>query len=326
MNFSKTKVLLLVLVAVALLYSPVYSAEIDTSKYYYIQSAQEYGRSSKGVWDVPGHPKRFKKGQNIKVWDLPQNDRRSSDRAFKFYKISAGVYEIYSRMSSRSRVDVAGGNTKNGTNIHLWDRNNNRYSQRYRVSYRGNGRWKFYTMRGKVICLSARESKNGSNVITWNNHNGPWTEWVLIPRNTYRAYMPVKKVVRRPSTILRVSLGQALNYNQSYNTTKYFSQVSFRKFNSENRGRFLTNRINRLNGSKKVMMVNRIIKAVGKNPAWSCRFGVYSSLKSANLRVGNNFILNAGKKMVRDSIDSNLRRETNGGAKVHLRAIRSMFR
>ena len=326
MNTCKTRIVLLALVVVALLYSPVYSSEIKTTNIYYIQSAQEYGRSGKGVWDVPGHPKRFKKGQNLKVWDLPQNDRKSLDRAFRFIKIRPGVYEIASMMSWGSRVDVAGGNTKNGTNIHLWDRNNNKYSQRYRVSYRGNGRWKFYTMRGKIICLSARESKNGSNVITWDNHNGPWTEWVLVPRNTYRAYMPAKKVVRRPATNLRISLNQALNYNQKYNTTRYFSQVNYSKFMADNRGRLLINRINQLNGSKKIMMVQRILKAVGSNRDVSSRFGIYKSLRSANLHVGNNFLLNVGKKMVRDTIDSNLRRETNGASKSYLRTIRSMFR
>lgn len=324
MKSCKTKVFLFVLVLVALMYSPVYSYEIDTSKSYYIQSAQEYGRSGKGVWDVPGHPKRFKKGQNIKVWDLPQNDRRSPDRMYIFTKKGPGLYEISSRLSYRSRIDVAGGRKRNGTNIHLWERNNGP-AQKFRMSYRGNGRWKIYPQLGGVVCLSGRSSKNGSNVIIWNDHSGPWTEWVLIPRNTYRAYIPAKKVVRRQAANLRVSLNQALSYNQSYNTTKYFSQVNYSKFNSDNRGRLLVNRLNQLNDSKKVIMVQRIIKATGRNRDASSRFGIYRSLRSANLNVGNNFIINAGKKLVRDSIDLNLRRETNLSSKNYLRSIRSMF-
>ena len=116
MNFCKTKVLLLAIAVVAILYSPVYSNQIDTSKVYYVQSAMEYGRGMRGVWDVPGHPKRFQRGQNIKVWELPSNDRGSRDRAFRFHYVRPGVYQISSMMSSNSRVDVAGGgNTNNGS-------------------------------------------------------------------------------------------------------------------------------------------------------------------------------------------------------------------
>jgi hypothetical protein len=234
MNYCKTKVLFLVLVAIALFYSPVYSNEIDTSKTYYIQSAQEYGRGMRGVWDVPGNPRRYKRGQNIKVWDLPTNDRRSFDRAFRFVKVRPGVYQISNLLSSKSRLDVAGARSKNGTNIGLWDRNNNRNAQQFRVSYRGNGRWKFYTMSGRVLCLASKSSKNGSNVHIWKNHNGPWTEWVLIPRNTYRAYMPVKNNVRRPVANVRIN-GLTANiiytdrfYNKAMNVGNLLRQRGMR--------------------------------------------------------------------------------------------------
>ena len=54
----------------------------------------------------------IKRGQNIKVWDLPTNDRRSFDRAFRFFKVRPGIYQISNLLSSKSRLDIAGARSK----------------------------------------------------------------------------------------------------------------------------------------------------------------------------------------------------------------------
>jgi hypothetical protein len=197
MFLGKIKLLLPVIAVVALLYSPIYSNDIDTSKTYYIQTAKEYGRGIKGFWNIPGDPKRFKSGQNIKIWDLSSKERRKYDRAFRFKRVRSGVYVISCILNKNSRVDIAGRGTKNGTNIRLWNRNNNKYSQQYRIRYRGKGRWEIFTMKGKVVCIPSHSSKNGSNVSIWKYHNSSYTKWVFIPRNTYRAYIPGKKKAKR---------------------------------------------------------------------------------------------------------------------------------
>ena len=321
------KLLLLLAIALSVLASvPVLANDVDTSKAYYIQSAMEYGRSSRGVWDVPGNPKRFKSGQNIKVWDLPSHDRRSPDRLFRFTKSRGGFYEISTNLSYKSRVDVAGGKRRNGTNIHLWERNNGP-AQKFRMSYRGNGRWKIYPKLGGVICLKGKKSKNGTNVHIWNNHNGPWTEWVLIPYGTNRAFKPVKKrVVANQRMRAGLTLQKACQPKRDSITRQYFSKVDPRKFSMENKRQSLSRTLNRLNDTNRIILAKTIVHAIGMNPNSTTKMRVYYELSRSKIFKSSNFLVKMVIKQVEKEVQRNYRSERNNTVKNNLRIMLSKFK
>ena len=158
-----------------------------------IQSAQNSGRNAGGCWDVAGYYGQetdFIKGKNICIWQLDEG----ADRVFTIMESSQqGYYELMVGRNSVARVDIGGGNQRNGTNIQLWD-DNNATSQRFLFKHLGNGRFKIYTTNGKIINLAAKGSKDGNNIQLWNDHNGIHNEWVLLDPDTRQAYIPTATV------------------------------------------------------------------------------------------------------------------------------------
>ncbi len=158
-------------------------------KPYYIQSALNYGKNNGGYWDIPGHPQKVTKGMNVQVWEL------DTDKDRKFYMFPSdkeGYYEICPGWSTKVRLDISGGKPnmkKNGANIAAWTKNDADW-QKFRFKHLGNGKFRIYTTSGMALCLNNRNSKNGSNVHIWADHEGPWMDWYLIDTETKKPFIP----------------------------------------------------------------------------------------------------------------------------------------
>lgn len=169
------------------------ASEMPINGKFYIQSAMNYGRDNGGYWDTPGSPlaNDIKNGVNILVWDLA--DASNVDRVYKIAKSpETGYYEIVVGdfyTNKNCVVDVAGGNSKDGTNVDVWDSFGGA-NQRFLFHHLGNGRFKIYDKNGKIITLANRSSSNGSNVHIWGDHDGIWNEWYLIDKSTKQPFIP----------------------------------------------------------------------------------------------------------------------------------------
>lgn len=163
---------------------------IPAGKTFWIQSAMNYGKNQSGYFDVPGHPTKGEKGQNIKVWDIDQGaDRKFTIAPSGLYQ---GHYEILSTQTGNMVLDVSNGEiNKNSANIQLWERNNSD-AQQFFLKHMGNGRFKIYTI-DYVVCLDGRKNANGTNVHLWEDHEGAWTEWYLVDPATGQAFIPTEE-------------------------------------------------------------------------------------------------------------------------------------
>lgn len=161
---------------------------IPTGKKFHIQSAMNFGRDNGGYWDVPGSPTTITNGLNICVWTLDGGH----DRMYSFIDSEEkGFYEIVIGNTENSRVDVAKQATANGTNIGAY-LSNGTSAQRFLFHHLGNGRFKIYDRNGRAICLAGRKSNNGTNVNTWEDHDGIWMEWHLIDAETKAPFIPTE--------------------------------------------------------------------------------------------------------------------------------------
>jgi len=188
-----TAILSGIFITVTLTCSPLFSRQLGDGNFH-IQSAMEFGSSWKGCWAVPGYPHRFRNGLNIVVWELHRKEMNKGDRNFYFRHIRDDIYEIHSRLfpASGHAVGIYGNGNSNGINIHLWEKDDT-YAQRFRLKYQGNGKWKIYTMHGKVVCLAKGLSEEGTNVYIWDDYNGASCEWVLVETGGgHRAFEPLE--------------------------------------------------------------------------------------------------------------------------------------
>ncbi|MBI9063938.1 MAG: RICIN domain-containing protein [Marinilabiliaceae bacterium] len=166
-------------------------------KEFIIQSAKEYGKSSLGMLDVPGHPTAAEKGLEVEVWDYDDG----KDRLFKFVssKNQKGYHSIVSALPGGAiALDNQGGERemmKNGTNIHFWSKYDGK-SQSFYLYHMGNGKFKIYNYDGYILCLDGRESKNGSNVHIWCPHSGDFTEWYLVDPLTRQKWVPASSDIK----------------------------------------------------------------------------------------------------------------------------------
>lgn len=162
------------------------AAVLLTNKKYFIQSAQNYGRNKSGIWDVSGG--QMTKGKNMQIW----TENGGCAQMFQFIESSIkGYYEIQPCDNSNVRVDIAGGKSDDGTNVQIWDKSNVD-AQRFLFEHMGNGRFKIYTTKGKIINLKAENSNNGNNLQIWRNMDGIHNEWFLVDVKTREAYIPNK--------------------------------------------------------------------------------------------------------------------------------------
>lgn len=147
---------------------------------YFVQSAKEYGKSNKGYWDIPGWNPYYKKDQTIQVYE----EGKYGDRKFHIEKLPGGYVRITAHHGvGKGYLDVSGGNTKNGTDIQLWDKNGSN-AQKFKLKEVDEGVYKIYTAKGQVLALAGRSTKNSTNVHIWEDHDVPAVKWVFVDPKT----------------------------------------------------------------------------------------------------------------------------------------------
>lgn len=170
----------------------IIAQEIPDNKYFWIQSVQEAGKTPNGCWDVPGHPAGIKEGeiQNIQVWGI-DND---PDRLFKFDEQDENEYKIIPKHGEADCcMRIENNSRKNGTSIVIAEEDNDEELETFVLNYKGNGIWRIKSLAGRIVCLAARSSANGSNVHMWDEHPGTWTEWCLIDPMTRKVFIPAEE-------------------------------------------------------------------------------------------------------------------------------------
>jgi len=319
---KKTKLILIIAV---LFLSTLYSFSAFASSFkskqlniprgpYFIQSAIDYGKNWYGCWNIPGNPSRFKKGQNIQVWGVTKQDSKRRDRIFYIKKNPDNTFGIRNGLyPSNNRVDVSGGKNKNGTNILLWQKHN-RNNQKFKFRYMGHGKWKIYTLTGKILCLDARSSKNGSNVHIWADHDGPWCEWVLINKYTLKPFIPKPK--------LNISLRQACLDIKSNRSYRYFSTISYSQLRKESRTNSIHDILDSMRKNKAITTIQNLVKNVSRNKNVLVRQYVYQELEKVNLRrLKKDFMERLLLVAVKKTITNYAKKETYPNAKLHLKTF-----
>ena len=164
------------------------SAQTDVqppaSGWFFIKSVQ-YGDSNAGYWDQPGTLKKYEKGANLMVY--AHDSSFDCDQQFRL--ISAGGDWYYIQSRNGGYVDVSKGESKNGTNVLIWE-GTKRDNQKFRFQYLGDGRWIFFAANGGIVCLKGKSHEDRTNIHIWENHSGAFTEWYLRDSETYKIWQP----------------------------------------------------------------------------------------------------------------------------------------
>lgn len=106
-----------------------------------------------------------------------------ANRAFyvtpDYSSIANGTYVFYSAVGSNKTLDVNGGSSSNGTNIHLWEANGSA-AQKFNVSKLSNGWYKIANVNGKSLDVNGSERRSGANVHQWEWHGGSNQQWRFV--------------------------------------------------------------------------------------------------------------------------------------------------
>lgn len=149
---------------------------IPQNEPFFIQSAINHNKNNGGFWDIPGGEENIRERAKIVTWALTD---QAKDRKYVVVPSSKNGFVNIQIEGIAANIDVKGGENKNGTDIQVFQPNN-LPNQNFRFLYVGNGKFKIFNENGKLITLAGRSSDNGSQVQMWDDHNGEWTEWLLI--------------------------------------------------------------------------------------------------------------------------------------------------
>jgi len=169
--------------------APKHAANMQTNTPVLIQSAMKYGIDRGAYWDLPGVPDHISKDMDVQAYSLDSG----KDRRFILTPSSQpGYFELVPGRDWNMRVDVKGGNSKiaqDGAQLSTWTKHGS-HSQRFLFKHLGGGKYKIYTPLNHAVCLAGRSAENNTDVVLWQDHNGPWMEWHLINANTYKPVLP----------------------------------------------------------------------------------------------------------------------------------------
>jgi len=323
MRHFRTRILFSALTVVLVTASPLFSRppRADT---YYIQSASEFGRSMKGFFDIKGTPNRFKKGQNVCLWELTKSDARNKDRQFWIYDDGRYQKRLRCKLNGNGFVNVDGGRNRNGTNIELWSKKTSSgkapaqlFKLKWVKEVRGFGKWKIYTSDGKIVCPEGSPSRNGTNVHIWDDSFGSRNEWVLISIDH------LDKVFEGVRT--RNDLARACWKNNKYRG--YFSKTNhyILKFHNHN------NKMKELLTSQKPAdmydSITGIVKAASKNQDSSARSYIYENLAKINYSsIKGDIHAVVRKNILKRYVNRLIKKEKSSYAKSYLKQFKTALK
>lgn len=228
---------------------------------WHIQSVMA-GDQNIGFWDQPGYPTVYKKGDGISMY----TGERKPDQSFIFNKApETGWYYINPTIGGA--IDVSQKNArKNGVQITVWEINK-QANQKFCFVHLGDGRWKIYTPENKVLTASGRSVVNGTKVVIWDDHDGPWTEWFLVNDKGER-YVATPFLKVEPE-----SLQQEGAQRQAY-----FTRVNEKQWNKE-QFKFL-HWMNSLSLSEQYPILEEVIRYAKQNKNIFAKRAILNSLSS----------------------------------------------
>ncbi len=95
--------------------------------------------------------------------------------------IETGVYTITTKKDDEKKIDIAGGNSKNGTNVQLWEANGE-WPQRWVADY--DDATGLYTLTnpasGQLLDVSGASTRIGTNIQIWQNTNACAQKWKIV--------------------------------------------------------------------------------------------------------------------------------------------------
>ena len=146
--------------------------------YYYIKNKLGY------YLDVSGA--RTTNGTNVQVYSR----NKSNAQKFKlkstapYTLVKEGNYNFVSAIGNKV-VDVNGGGTGNGTNVHLWTKNGTS-AQHFRIKNVGQGYYAIeHVFSGKVLDVSGGVKKSGVNVQIWEYDGTDAQKWRFYKTGNY---------------------------------------------------------------------------------------------------------------------------------------------
>ena len=116
--------------------------------------------------------------------------------------ISTSYYTIETKLKSKQNLDADGASKLNGTNIQLWQDNNNK-AQIWYIKYINNGEFQILSSMNPYLTFNI----NGSNIDIWKNTNKNTQKWKLI--DDTNGYVYIKSI--SSNTCLTVNNSEATN-------------------------------------------------------------------------------------------------------------------
>lgn len=119
-------------------------------------------------------------GTNIQLW-IANGCLAQKWKLYPGQTIAPGVYTVAAKNDSEKNIDISGGNSRNGTNIQLWERNGE-WPQRWQLAY--DAKTSTYTFTnpasGRLLDLSAANTAIGTNIQIWQNTYACAQRWKIV--------------------------------------------------------------------------------------------------------------------------------------------------
>ena len=91
------------------------------------------------------------------------------------------TYTLASQLNTSKLVEVDGGKTANGANIHLWAKKTSAKEQQFKAKQNSDGSWTFTNVKtGKVLDVAGNGSANGTNVNQYSSNGTSAQKWCVI--------------------------------------------------------------------------------------------------------------------------------------------------
>lgn len=146
-------------------------------EHYYIQSSISYSRTNSRFWSF-SKKEQFKDGVQMHNWN------KGGNIEIKLNKIGSCNGWYYVKMNgSESYLDYDIQNTNQAESKIKFCKQKKIRKQAFLFKHLGNGRYKIYTLNGKVVSLKDKSSKNGSFLLVNEDKSGFFNEWFLLDKN-----------------------------------------------------------------------------------------------------------------------------------------------
>jgi len=297
-------------------------------KRFFIQSAKTaWGVNFDAYWDVPGDGNVHKKrGNQVQVWTL--HNKNARDRFYTFYHVKNDIYKI--RAGYQGHYLTYTKPERKGRKIELG------YPVEFKVRYLGNYQWKFLSDDGRyVVCLEGRNTKEGTDLHLWENHNVAATKWVLREKRTRNMYKPDKNGSTKDDggsngndKTTNFSLKRALKHSKY--TTDYFKNVSYTRMRKEMNQPDINfvRELNKKSKKSQWAFMRAILRGVSSNKTdrnENIKRNIYRKLVRVNLKKPGGFTDKMYYLTTKNLVEKLKDSENNFATRVYLKRLLKNF-